>query len=298
VYSLHVIEYAYLCRDIYEEAVDEKTPFSPELQGGWTIEKSYNIYKDPTISEVLSQSLPDVDFCFHPGKHLEGGNENSSLKKIKKYKENHPLQSSFFARVYQRFSGEIVIVYRGTVPYYPGDDVADVKVLFRSESQHVASALKFYESLRGKKDSLGRFPAVTGHSLGGYLAQVVADVNPMISACVTFNAPQAGGLTVMTAQGPHYIDPRLPHSNIHNINERNDPVHHLGVTIGSEDDINPQGVIQLKSADHERRHYHFEAFEYFFRRRSHQKAPNFVKAHLIDQVITDLEQDDLKEKVF
>jgi Protein of unknown function (DUF2974) len=159
------------------------------------------------------------------------------------YNANH----AFFARLYaNKFTGETVIAYRGTAQKRNGiifatDIKDDVQLAFYRNNPQNQQALHFYQHAKfflnqlyySEKipllkvsvniNQLSRFPVLTGHSLGGYLAQYVAYKNPG-TTCIAFNAPGIGGL--------HKISASNCHSSINNIVVDNDLIHKTGKQIG------------------------------------------------------------------
>jgi len=141
---------------------------------------------------------------------------------------------NFFARLYvNEFKQQSIIAYRGTLPNR-GDTVADIQIAISHFSSQDQQTKDYFEWAKGYLyENVGqagsKFPAVTGHSLGGYLASLIGAENPDVLA-VTFNAPGIGGL-----YDPEYgyIDPKKKYPNIHNYNIGNDPIHRIGRQIGN-----------------------------------------------------------------
>lgn len=200
----------------------------------------------------------------------------------------------FFARAYRRFSGDVVIAYRGTASLIK-DAKADLLLFGKWQSSYVDAALKFYDTIfdLSKDNSLYQHPpAVTGHSLGGYLAQVVSDVGTGSPLCVAFNAPQASELKVKTKEGTHFIDYRIEHPNIHNIDDFSDLIHHYGKTLGDEEVMNmldpfcklhPHDILNnpffnLTEMDPQKNFFHFkpEFFGYFRTHSMDHEAPYHI----------------------
>jgi hypothetical protein len=94
-------------------------------------------------------------------------------------------KAGFYANVY-RVDDKLVIVFRGTNDFK--DVGADAKMVFRSLSSQHREAVNYFEYIVNKyKDSYGDDNVVlTGHSLGGSLAQYVAYKNNV--KAVTFCA--------------------------------------------------------------------------------------------------------------
>ena len=94
--------------------------------------------------------------------------------------ENTLTESGFYALVYRDTADkEIVIAFRGTEPidgFF--DDLlgADGAIYTGREHQQFIDALEFSQSISLGYETQGYNITVTGHSLGGGLAQLVADV--------------------------------------------------------------------------------------------------------------------------
>ncbi len=106
------------------------------------------------------------------------------------------LKSGFFAQGLRKSgTNEVVIVYRGTEGASDlGDIAADAALAVDGAHEQFLDALKFALQIRDS-DLLppGASISVTGHSLGGALAQLAADAFGW--GGVTFDAPGAGQLT-------------------------------------------------------------------------------------------------------
>ena len=81
---------------------------------------------------------------------------------------------------------EIIISYRGTDS--PLDVIlSDAQLAFNLTPQQAAPAVEFFEDIVKNADNAGYSITITGHSLGGALAQYVASLKHV--PAVTFNAP-------------------------------------------------------------------------------------------------------------
>ena len=102
--------------------------------------------------------------------------------------------SGFYAAAYRNMAtGEIVIAFRGTeLPDDLGDLTADAAVATDGEHQQFVDALEFARQIYEEYDQQSYTVTVTGHSLGGGLAQLAADVFGWDG--VTFEAPGVGQL--------------------------------------------------------------------------------------------------------
>ena len=147
---------------------------------------------------------------------------------------------AFFARLYaNRVTKETVIAYRGTVASRRtiGDFIADIDLSIKKWSEQDTQAEEFYQWAKKylanyNPDQFSLFPSFTGHSLGGYLAQLVAAQNPGNPA-VVFNAPGIGKFK------DHYIGYIKPDNPIYkrfiyNYDLNTDIIHHTGTLIGNQ----------------------------------------------------------------
>jgi hypothetical protein len=142
----------------------------------------------------------------------------------------------FFARLYgHAYFKETVVAYRGTSIFRWGDIDADFKLKFHKSSAYDHDAIVYYDQAHHylMTESHGNYiklPMLTGHSLGGYLAQVVAiknaDKKPL---SVAFNAPGPGGAYI---DDIGYIDPSIHYDHIYNYALWQDKVHRVGAQVG------------------------------------------------------------------
>ncbi len=115
----------------------------------------------------------------------------------------HPpiFDDGFFARLYaNRFTKETVVAYRGTVvdqhqKITTFENVSsDLKLGAGYWSESDREAIHFYQwAIRylQQQNEFNKHPILTGHSLGGYLAQVVA-IEYKQATAIVFNAPMLG----------------------------------------------------------------------------------------------------------
>jgi len=135
----------------------------------------------------------------------------------------------FFARVYtnERYPGLVVVAYRGTVITDIENLVTDYQIWREEEPDTVSLACQFYDKAHAEEKSDIVFK-LTGHSLGGALAQWVAVKTDRMAA--VFNSPGIG-----REKG---IDPDRNYSNIHNFNAKDGFISKVGAPIGSVTEIN------------------------------------------------------------
>lgn len=93
-------------------------------------------------------------------------------------KASPPNDSGMFAAAYrEKATGKIVVVFRGTTPGDLGDDLADIALKTGGWHQQFDDAIEFVADIANRflGGVLNTSPAnllVTGHSLGGALAQI------------------------------------------------------------------------------------------------------------------------------
>lgn len=133
---------------------------------------------------------------------------------------------SFYARLYVRKlngnTNAAVIAYRGTHLTNLGNLRDDVALGMHRLPHDEPLAKTFYIKAAHYIYSLGLEPRLTGHSLGGALAQLVAISVQHHPETVTFNAPGIGRLV-----------PQRRYPYIHNYNVKDDLIHKVGITEGS-----------------------------------------------------------------
>lgn len=176
---------------------------------------------------------------------------------------------SFFARLYANIhTGETVIAFRGTEVgkniskiSTAEDFAADVQIGILGEiSSQDIDALLFFQWAKNYLNTqmhynFYRFPILTGHSLGGYLAQLIASKYPG-TITITFNAPGltslinpimninpsyarleetlANGNTFARAFFSREITPSHLYANdIHDFNISYDAIHKVGTQVGT-----------------------------------------------------------------
>ncbi len=140
-----------------------------------------------------------------------------------------------------------VVRYRGTRPSDSRDLKADLHIGLKRIPEQFYPAMALFERA---KLSHGSKVVVTGHSLGGGLAQLVSAASTHPG--VTFNAPGmksiADGLAGKTPWGFHA-------ANCLNVVLKNDPVSHFGTLIGKKLQLpNPNGGFALNPGKYAKAH--------------------------------------------
>ena len=112
-------------------------------------------------------------------KEIAHSKEDDEDKKGKKKEKGN----GFYASVITN-GDDIVIAFRGTQVLDGGDINSDIKMYFAVMPSQAKNALELYDVVKAKYPN--RKIYLTGHSLGGSLAQIVAGYNKDVCA-VTFN---------------------------------------------------------------------------------------------------------------
>ncbi len=173
-----------------------------------------------------------------------------------KINETTNFQSNFFARLYIKKDKDgnvtaAVIAFRGTKPFkHPFNDISDFKMAVLDELpiSYKSARVFFHKARWYVRENYPDVPIkLTGHSLGGALAQLIAAKNEQVA--VVFNSPGIGDLPDIHA-GKTY------HRNIHNINAKDDIVSKVGKVIGTiqtieitegENELNEASKIEHKN---------------------------------------------------
>lgn len=167
---------------------------------------------DDVYNEKSDGSEPDGMYQpFYPVLQPQWRGLLDSKNLLQKWLPNHAIEweNGFFARLYGNLiTHQTVIAFRGTLLSKYGDDISDVQLTLKHDSTEDENARQFYQAcltfLSSPTNHLpttihphafSKCPIACGHSLGGYLAQVLA-VDYHVKA-VSFNAPSIG----------HYQDP-------------------------------------------------------------------------------------------
>lgn len=222
--TTNYIEYALLAADVYNAASNNLK----NIPAGW--KRSYEHKRKHVNSALWHFNSDNVVDKFIPGKSL-----NKKFKENEQQKKDYYAEQidTFFGRLYiKRSTNETVVAIRGTQKF--NDYISDIKLALKQESSHDNIARNFYNEvmqfLFAKENfSLSKFPVFTGHSLGGYLAQLIA-VEFNVPA-VVFNAPKIGGFHDLYLK--KRIDPHERHDNVINIDVDYDDIHKIGSRIGS-----------------------------------------------------------------
>lgn len=139
------------------------------------------------------------------------------------------LSSGFAATAFKNESGEIVVAYRGTDEF---KDLTgpDLDIALQNTPGQLEAAKDFLNRIQSDPDNQGSTVTLTGHSLGGALAQLVAALKGNIA--YTYNAP---GVNLILQDLPENPNPGADPStftNINNFNMRLDLVHARGDQLG------------------------------------------------------------------
>lgn len=216
---------AYIAADAYVPASAPRPAFI--TAGNWHIIEP----KRDTPSELTGEYLYKS--------YLQYFRSDRLIKMMVEANPSNTLQD-FFARCYVNSgTDELMIAYRGTIGL--GNASADAQIGINrwtgGWSTYDEAALAFYEYVIKNFQKPPKFPApvwITGHSLGGYLAQVVASHNPGHTVAITFNSPGIGGLRDHLDIHSYFV--RDHDTNIFNVNTSSqDPVHYTGGYLVGED---------------------------------------------------------------
>ena len=163
-------------------------------------------------TEELTRSKLWQDMSEDGWKHL-----GDSKRFFENYSNNKPPTNGFEAQVFRSPEGEVVIAYTGTNGINDLDDGAILAFGGRPPQQDSAKALA---ELVIKSEGIDTLH-VTGHSLGGYLAQIVTKYLKSTSdldIAITGGAFNVPGIGEANEQDPDF----------YTINGDSDLVHHLG----------------------------------------------------------------------
>lgn len=174
---------ALLSSDVYQEFPLQSQP----LLANWQCISEANYLMSKWTNTKINSLIQGSYLLNQASKYL--------LKKV-----DMQWPKDFFARLYyHERKRQAVIAYRGTNPIRIGTVFSDLEIGMKHYGSYDLAATYFFsiamKLLQEKMPEISLPPLVTGHSLGGYLAQVVADYyqNEQVIAIV-FNAPGTGGL--------------------------------------------------------------------------------------------------------
>ncbi len=188
-----------------------------------------NLIKDKFGSNILSDMYFDKDGKLSAeGKTLLGINryagselkvgfqgvlESEDYKEVmKKWKaidsslsyEGLGIDSGYYGVAFQNEAGEIVFANRGTEPV--GEQkkkdlvITDGQIFSSYYPNQFEDAMKFYNQVKGLSIARGKMINVTGHSLGGGIAQYVATMGTTApTAMRTFNGVGVASQTLVSA---------------------------------------------------------------------------------------------------
>jgi len=210
-------------KEIKEKINQTKIKFQPKLQGG--IEKTVRSEKYTFENDIpLHEKLKELSiYTYHPNK--QNPPEGYKIVHIKNNRKN-----GFDAYVAEG-KNEVIIAYRGT------NDIKDIsqdfKMYYANKNLQIKDAQKIYDFVKSEPQFKEKRIILTGHSLGGSLAQYVGAKNNVETA--TFNAFGVGDIIVDEAKKmgiktkiypEKIVNYMHPQDIIFNINQRNN----IGVT--------------------------------------------------------------------
>ncbi len=193
--------------------------------------------------------------------------------------------NDLFARTYLHYTGgradAAVIAYRGTMKNYYGNYIDDAEI--------EAGLMPFQERLAGMYyavnfhylvSKFGLLPSLTGHSLGGAYAQLVAIQNHPHPETIVFNSPGVGGtLDIPTLKDYDFIQ---------NFDSRDGFINHRGgTTVGKVTwlDIQNGDAAAKASYDHQTIGEDITAFVHDPDSFSHNAEAAIGEQHAIANVI-------------
>ena len=222
-HTVTYLECALLSQDVYSVNTNLEN-----LPSGWL--RSYEHKTKHVNNKLLHLKLDAAAEKFESTKPLYEKAKATDEEKQSYYQEQI---DTFFGRLYlKKGTNEAVAAIRGTQKI--NDYLSDIKLTLNQESSHTRFAREFYKevmSILGSKTNnrLSKFPLFTGHSLGGYLAQLIA-VEFNVPA-IAFNAPKITGFNDLYLH--KQISANEKHGNIINIDVDYDYIHRIGTPIGS-----------------------------------------------------------------
>ena len=152
------------------------------------------------------------------------------------------LESGFSATFFRdKQTGQLHLAIRGTEPLDAGDLITDFKsilVLGIPYSKQYFDLVAFYQSLvnSGEIDTTESL-FVSGHSLGGFLAQAFAvDFSRQVNQTYTYNAPGVGGIYDQISEILGNTEPNFSFPNTTNVIAEN-LIGTFGKLVGQEEDV-------------------------------------------------------------
>jgi len=247
--TTEIIEYAKLASDVY----NVKGTQLQDIPCGWRRDKEHE-------HKALNAKLSHVNIT-ETLKKFDPSNptEKNFNHKMKEERESFSEEiDTFFGRLYVKNNYETVIAFRGTVPSHMNDLITDAKLTAKWETSHDRFAREFYKEIMqylikgdGINKSIQKYskrPVLTGHSLGGYLAQLIAVEFGM--PAVVFNAPKIGGF-----RDPYMhnklISSKDNYDDIINVDVDSDYVHRVGQPIGHSYSLHGDEGYDSEAIDHE-----------------------------------------------
>lgn len=222
--GIEIIEYAKLSYDVYYDKTDQKE----NLPIGW----QRSIEHD---KKFLTQDKSYINYDNIRQKfNLLNKESNNDIKQLNEDKEKYYSEQidTFLGRLYIKNEAQTVIAFRGTAPGVLNDYYSDIKLGLHLETSHNTYARNFYNIVKeflSKKINFCQRPVLTGHSLGGYLAQLIA-VEQQLPAIV-FNAPKIGGYRDSYLNNK-LISSKEHYEQIYNVDVDYDFIHRVGKPIG------------------------------------------------------------------
>lgn len=222
--GIEIIEYAKLSYDVYYNKNDQKGM----LPIGWR--RSIEHDRKFLTQDKLYTNYDNIRQKINLLKKVSG----SDINQLNEDNEKHYAEQidTFLGRLYLKNEAETVIAFRGTVPGVLNDYYSDIKLGLHLETSHNTHARNFYDMVKeflSKNINFCQRPVLTGHSLGGYLAQLIA-VEQQLPAIV-FNAPKIGGY-----RDPYLnnklISSKQHYEQIYNVDVDYDFIHQIGTPIG------------------------------------------------------------------
>jgi hypothetical protein len=164
------------------------------------------LYEYAKIAEAVYQPSPTsiLDWTCPPGFAVDDGPASFQMRSwgpiVYPTFTNSPFTSGFQGRVFRHKGGEVVFAFKGTNPAMASDFWADwlIARTARLNQPPDLPLAQVSDALHATEDWSIAFPGVrqsiVGHSLGGWLAQMVGEATGI--PFVTFQAPGAQGFPI------------------------------------------------------------------------------------------------------